>query len=68
MHGITRQVASSMQRVALTFCYFMMYVLELIAIVKKMIPERKNHSIWKAERLGGHIGTSSTRGPVFNLF
>lgn len=25
MHGITRQVASSMQRVALTYCYFMMY-------------------------------------------
>lgn len=65
MHSIVRQVASSVQRVALTNCYFLMDMLELIAIVKKMTPKWKNHSTWKVERLGGHIGTSSTRGLVF---
>lgn len=67
VHSIVRQVASIVQRVALTNCYFLMDVLELTTIVKDMTPKWKDHSTWKVERLGGHIGTSSTRGPMFVL-
>lgn len=57
MYCIMTQVASSVQHVALTYHYLMMDVLELIAIMMRMIPKRKNSSIRKVDMLGGYIGT-----------